>query len=174
MSKKSPTIDVVVVQSEGPCAVVDAIAHSEKVAFATDVDAVVHSVGENTRAEERSATDVDANVHSEGNSTATDVNSDVHSAGAQDNFTTEADAAVRSLQQSKSQLGCLEQNFQNKGNPLQNFILPFFEANQVTASKKQSPGIVPVREKSIPYSKNRTPRKRTASCIISQIFNPLF
>ena len=78
MSKKSPTIDVAVVYSEGPNAAVDSIAHHEGTAFATDVDAAVHSVGDQTKADETSATDVDAIVHSDGSITATDVDSDVY------------------------------------------------------------------------------------------------
>ena len=173
MSAKSSTIDVAVDQPEGPNAVADAIVYPEGVAFATDVNAAVHSVGEKARAEVSSATDAGAIIHSEGNSTATDVDSAVHSAGAQDIYTTEADASVHSLYLSQSQLGHPEQFIQNKANPLQNFILPFFEANQVTASTKQSSGIVPIREKSIPHSKNRTLRKGTASCKISRTFVPL-
>ena len=128
-SAKSSTVDVTVDQPEGSNAVVDAIVYPEGVAFGTDVNTAVHSVGENARAEISSTTDVGAIIHSEGNSTATDVDSAVHSAGAQDIFTTEADAAAHSLQHSQSQLGRPEHYFQNKGDPLQNFILPFYEAN---------------------------------------------
>ena len=122
MGKKSPTIDVAVVQPEGPNAVADAVVYSEGVSFATDVNAAVHSVREKARTEERCATDVDAIIHSEGNSIATDMDSDAQSAGAQDTFTTEADAAVHSLQHSQSQLGRPEHYFQNKGDPLQNLF----------------------------------------------------